>query len=74
MDVPAWRIDAASAAAVIDRARARKTPPVLDYEHQTLKKRKTASRRLLLAASSISNGAKAPACGAVSNTPPAPHG
>ncbi len=38
MDVPAWRIDAASAAAVIDRARARKTPPVLDYEHQTLKK------------------------------------
>ncbi|WP_409513504.1 phage protease [Pseudomonas aeruginosa] len=38
MDVPAWRIDAASAAAVIQRARARKTPPVLDYEHQTLKK------------------------------------
>ncbi|EIU1664341.1 TPA: phage protease [Pseudomonas aeruginosa] len=38
MDVPGWRIDAASAAAVIERARSRKTPPVLDYEHQTLKK------------------------------------
>lgn len=38
MDVPAWRIDAASAAVVIARFQARRTPPVLDYEHQTLKK------------------------------------
>lgn len=38
MDVPAWRIDAASAASVVQRAKARQTPPVLDYEHQTLKK------------------------------------
>lgn len=38
MDVPAWRIDAASASALIQRFRARKTPPVLDYEHQTLHK------------------------------------
>ncbi|KAF1024262.1 MAG: hypothetical protein GAK37_03160 [Pseudomonas sp.] len=38
MNVPAWRIDAASAAAVIEQRKARKTPPVIDYEHQTLKK------------------------------------
>ena len=49
MDVPAWRIDAASAAAVIERAKARRTPPVLDYEHQTLQKEK--------------NGQPAPAAG-----------
>ncbi|MEK2697094.1 phage protease [Pseudomonas aeruginosa] len=72
MDVPGWRIDAASAAAVIERARSRKTPPVLDYEHQTLKKSRTASPRPLPAVSWTSNGAKAPACGGVSNTPPAP--
>lgn len=49
MDVPAWRIDAASAAAVIERAKARRTPPVVDYEHQTLQKEK--------------NGQPAPAAG-----------
>lgn len=38
MDVPAWRIDAASASALIERFKVRKTPPVLDYEHQTLHK------------------------------------
>lgn len=38
MDVPAWRIDAAVASNVISRFRARKTPPVVDYEHQTLHK------------------------------------
>lgn len=36
MPVPAWKIDAAIAASVIDRFRARRTPPVVDYEHQTL--------------------------------------
>lgn len=38
MSVPAWRIDAAVAAQVIERLRARRTPPVVDYEHQTLHK------------------------------------
>lgn len=38
MDVPAWRLDAASASALIERFQARQTPPVLDYEHQTLHK------------------------------------
>ncbi|MFT0211825.1 phage protease [Pseudomonas sp. F1_0610] len=38
MDVPFWYIDHAIAAAVIARAKARGTPRVLDYEHQTLKK------------------------------------
>lgn len=38
MDVPAWRITAATAQRVIDRFRARKLPPVIDYEHQTLHK------------------------------------
>lgn len=38
MPVPAWRIDAAAAARVIQRFTARKTPPVIDYEHQTLNK------------------------------------
>ena len=51
MDVPAWRIDAASAAVVIARFQARKTPPVIDYEHQTLKKEQ--------------NGQPAPAAGRI---------
>jgi phage I-like protein len=38
MDVPVWRIDAASAQRVIERFRARQQPPVIDYEHQTLHK------------------------------------
>jgi len=38
MPVDAWRIDAASATRVIERFRQRKTPPVIDYEHQTLNK------------------------------------
>ena len=38
MQVPAWKIDAAIANRVIERFQARKTPPVLDYEHQTLRK------------------------------------
>lgn len=38
MDSPAWRIDAATAAAVIERFRARRQPAVIDYEHQTLHK------------------------------------
>lgn len=38
MEVPAWHIDAAAASKVIARFKARKTPPVLDYEHQTLHK------------------------------------
>ena len=38
MDSPAWRIDAASAADVIERFRARGQPAVVDYEHQTLHK------------------------------------
>ncbi|HSX60260.1 MAG TPA: phage protease [Tahibacter sp.] len=38
MKVPAWRINAALAARVIDRFRARRVPPVIDYEHQTLRK------------------------------------
>lgn len=36
LPVDAWRIDAAIAARVIERFRANKTPPVVDYEHQTL--------------------------------------
>lgn len=51
MDVPAWRIDAASAAVVIARFQARQTPPVVDYEHQTLKKEQ--------------NGQPAPAAGRI---------
>jgi len=46
-DVPAWRIDASIAPAVIERFSRRLTPPVIDYEHQTLHKEK--------------NGQKAPA-------------
>lgn len=38
LDVPSWYIDASVAQSVIDRAKSRLTPPVLDYEHQTLKK------------------------------------
>lgn len=34
----AWRIDAASAQRVIERFKTRGKPPVIDYEHQTLKK------------------------------------
>lgn len=49
LDSPAWRIDAASASAVIDRFRALNQPPVIDYEHQTLNKEK--------------NGQPAPAAG-----------
>ncbi|ADU99824.1 phage protease [Alicycliphilus denitrificans] len=50
-DVPAWRIDAASAAQVIERFNARmaRKPIVVDYEHQTLHKEK--------------NGQPAPAAG-----------
>ncbi|KAB2906020.1 MAG: hypothetical protein F9K35_01265 [Burkholderiaceae bacterium] len=50
-DVPAWRIDAASAALVIERFNARlaRKPLVVDYEHQTLHKEK--------------NGQPAPAAG-----------
>lgn len=40
MTVPAWRIDTAIASRVIERFRARKTPLVIDYEHQTLHKEK----------------------------------
>jgi phage I-like protein len=36
MTVDAWRIDAAVAARVIERFKARTNDPVLDYEHQTL--------------------------------------
>ena len=36
--VPAWRIDAEIAARVIARFSQRRNPPVLDYEHQTLRK------------------------------------
>jgi len=48
-DVPAWRIDATSAAKVIERFKARRQPLVVDYEHQTLNKEK--------------NGQPAPAAG-----------
>lgn len=37
MSVDAWRIDATSAAQVIARFQRLATPPVLDYEHQTLR-------------------------------------
>lgn len=36
VEVPAWKVDAAIARRVIDKAAARKTPLVIDYEHQTL--------------------------------------
>ncbi|TBU75204.1 phage protease [Phytopseudomonas daroniae] len=36
--VPSWYIDQAVATKVIERFDARRTPPVLDYEHQTLHK------------------------------------
>lgn len=36
MKVPAWHINAALAFEVIERFNAKRTPPVLDYEHQTL--------------------------------------
>ncbi len=36
MKVPSWNIDAALATAVIQRFAQKKTPPVVDYEHQTL--------------------------------------
>lgn len=38
MKVPAWRIDQAIAARVIERFNKRANPPVVDYEHQTLHK------------------------------------
>lgn len=38
LDVPHWYIDANTAQAVIAAFAARKTPPVVDYEHQTLHK------------------------------------
>lgn len=38
MGVPAWRMNAANAQRVIALAAARKTPLVIDYEHQTLHK------------------------------------
>lgn len=38
LPVSAWHIDAAVAQRVIDRFNAKKTPPVVDYEHQTLHK------------------------------------
>jgi len=38
MPVDAWRIDAEAAAQVIERWRQRRTPLVIDYEHQTLHK------------------------------------
>ncbi|WP_422096999.1 phage protease [Variovorax sp.] len=49
MDVAAWHIDATGAQRVIERFRASKLPPVIDYEHQTLHKEK--------------NGQPAPAAG-----------
>lgn len=49
MDSPPWNIDAASAQRVIERFRALRNPPVIDYEHQTLNKEK--------------NGQPAPAAG-----------
>lgn len=36
MKVPSWYIDQALATSVIQRFNAKKTPPVIDYEHQTL--------------------------------------
>lgn len=44
-----WRVDAAAAARLIEQARARRTPYVVDYEHQTL--------------NSEQNGQPAPAAG-----------
>lgn len=38
LKVDGWQIDAASAQRVIERFKARSTPAVLDYEHQTLHK------------------------------------
>lgn len=38
MDVPHWYIDQSTSLAVIAAFSARKTPPVVDYEHQTLHK------------------------------------
>ncbi|KAF1692756.1 hypothetical protein CSC62_14070 [Pseudoxanthomonas jiangsuensis] len=38
MPVPAWKIDQAIATRVIGRFQARRNPPVVDYEHQTLHK------------------------------------
>lgn len=49
LPVPAWRIDDAAAARVIERFRARQRPLVIDYEHQTLHKER--------------NGQPAPAAG-----------
>lgn len=40
MDVPAWRMNAANAKRVIATHAQRKTPLVVDYEHQTLHKEK----------------------------------
>lgn len=37
MKVPSWRVDAAIAAKLIERFNVRKTPLVVDYEHQTLR-------------------------------------
>lgn len=52
MPVSAWHIDAAVATRVIERFNQRKTPPVIDYEHQTLHKE--------------TNGQPAPAAGFMS--------
>mgnify|MGYP001374715209 CR=1 FL=1 len=53
MKVPAWRIDAGIAARAIAATNARKTRPVVDYEHQTLLKEE--------------NGQPAPAAGFITN-------
>lgn len=44
MDVASWYIDAALATEVIARHAARGQPSVIDYEHQTLHKERTASQ------------------------------
>ncbi|BBT16233.1 peptidase [Metapseudomonas otitidis] len=36
LKVPGWNINAAIAAAIVQRFQQKKTPPVVDYEHQTL--------------------------------------
>lgn len=38
LDVPGWYVDAATASQLIARLKARATPAVIDYEHQTLHK------------------------------------
>lgn len=62
MSVPVWHIDQAVAARVMERFNARRNPPVVDYEHQTLHKETNGQPAPAAPGCERCNGAT-PACG-----------